>query len=327
MSSPSLPGVRALEAREPAARLEDLRTRAKAVTHAFASEWPYEPHFLEVAGQVLHYVDEGPRDAPPILCVHGNPTWGFFYRALIERFSKTHRVIAVDHLGCGLSQKPKDGTYRLADHISRLLAVVRALDLQNTTLVVHDWGGPIGLGTALSDLDRFERIAITNTGAFPGLECPLRIRVCRIPLLGALGVRGLNLFAGRATTMAVARGTGLQGAVKAGFLAPYGSWADRIAVQRFVEDIPLAESHPSYPTLAALGEALPRLAKLPIGLLWGEKDWCFTPKFREEFQRRLPGIEVQRLERAGHYLFEDDPEASLAWLARFLQLDAQEVPA
>ena len=145
--------------------------------------------------------------AKRILCVHGNPTWSFYWRRVIERFSPSHRVVAIDHIGCGRSDKPPRDQfdYSLASHRDNLIALIDHLDLQRITLLAHDWGGAIGLSSMLERQDRLERIILLNTGAFPPPYVPWRIAACRIPLLGTLGVRGLNLFARAAVPMAMSR--------------------------------------------------------------------------------------------------------------------------
>jgi cis-3-alkyl-4-acyloxetan-2-one decarboxylase len=263
--------------------------------------YPFAPHHIDVDGGRMHYVDEGA--GKPVLFVHGNPTWSFYWRELITALAPTHRCIAPDHIGCGLSDKPQDWPYRLDGHIRNLEALVLSLDLRDITLVVHDWGGAIGLGCAGRHPERFSRFFVLNTAAFPSPRIPARIAMCRIPGLGALGVRGLNGFAMAATVMATEKG--LAPEVKAGLVAPYDSWQNRIATLRFVEDIPMAASHPSWATLEGVAKGLERLQGKPMTLMWGEKDWCFTPQFREEFERRMPGAESIRYADAGHYVVED----------------------
>jgi haloalkane dehalogenase len=286
------------------------------------SEYPFESHRLELGGGVgLHYVDEGPPDAPPLLFVHGNPTWSFFWRHPVRAFRDRYRCVAVDHVGCGRSDKPQDYPYRLAQHVENLERLIEELDLQRVTLVVHDWGGPIGLGAALRHPERLERVVITNTAGFPndswGGRAPWRIRVCRTPLFGELAVRGMNAFAGMATVMAVEQP--LAPAVKDGYLAPYDGWRNRIATIRFVQDIPLTKDHPSYVTLQEIERGLEHLKNLPTCILWGERDWCFTPAFREEWQRRLPNAEAHPIADAGHYLVEDARDEVLARIDSFLE--------
>lgn len=277
--------------------------------------YPFADHWLDVNGGRLHYVDEGQGD--PMLFVHGNPTWSFYWRRGIQHFSSRYRCIAPDHIGCGRSEKPQNWSYRLADHIGNLEKLVLDLDLRRITLVVHDWGGAIGLGVAGRHPERFARLAITNTAAFPSSRIPLRIAACRIPGLGEWAVRGLNGFAGAAVIMASEQG--LPADVRAGLLAPYDTWANRIATHRFVMDIPMEPSHPSYSTLQAVEAGLSRIKHLPTSLIWGEKDWCFSPHFREEFQKRMPAAVVRRIEAAGHYVIEDAPEQVMDGIEELLK--------
>ena len=290
-------------------------------------EYPFPSHFLNVPGGRLHYLDEGSAlgnagdsgtPTPTLLCVHGNPTWSFYWRKIIAEFRGRARVVALDHLGCGLSDKPQDYAYRLADHIANLRQLVETLDLRNITLLAHDWGGAIGLGAAGQMPERFTRLALFNTGAFHGERCPWRIRVCRIPGLGAWGVRGLNLFARAALVMATEKPERFTAAVRAGYLAPYDNYEHRIAVHRFVQDIPLSPSHPSYATLTGVEEGLAKLSDKPVILAWGMRDWCFTPKFLEHCRRFFPRAEVHRFDDCGHYVLEDAHERIVPLLDAFL---------
>lgn len=281
---------------------------------AFQSEYPFASQHLDLDGLRYHYVDEGSGD--PLLFVHGNPTWSFAWRNVIKDLARDYRCVAVDHVGCGLSDKPQNYPYRLATHIDNLVALVDRLDLRRVTLVAHDWGGAIGTGAVLKRPERFSRLVLMNTAAFRSQQIPWRIAVCRIPVLGALAVRGFNAFAGAATSMAVEKP--LPQAVKDGYLRPYRTWADRVAVLRFVQDIPLSPSHPSYSALVEIEEGLPSLAGKPMLLLWGMRDWCFTPTFLEEFERRFPHAEAVRFDDAGHYVFEDADERLRTVLRAFL---------
>ncbi|REJ85182.1 MAG: alpha/beta fold hydrolase [Planctomycetota bacterium] len=283
------------------------------------SEYPFESRFLEIDGLRYHYLDEGSETSGPLLFVHGNPTWSFAWRNLIKEFAGERRSIAVDHIGCGYSEKPQNYGYRLADHVTNLVTLIEALDLRDITLVAHDWGGCIGMGAAGRLPDRFSRFVLMNTAAFRSTRIPFRIAACRWPVLGALGVRGLNLFARAATRMAVA--SRLPEAVKRGFLAPYDSWENRIAIHRFVQDIPLRPSHPSYKTLVEIEESLAQFQNHPMLLIWGMRDWCFTPTFLDEWIERFPQAAVRRLGDASHYVFEDAPREVAAGMREFLSGD------
>jgi haloalkane dehalogenase len=289
------------------------------MTSPIANElFPYESDQLMVGGHALRYVDAGSGDRT-LLCVHGNPTWSFYWRRVIDRFSPSLRVIAVDHLGCGRSDKPdrRSFDYSLASHRDNLTALIDHLDLQRITLLAHDWGGAIGLSSVLNRLDRLERIILLNTGAFPPPYVPWRIAACRIPLLGTLAVRGMNLFARAATRMAMSRQS-LSRDAASGLLAPYDSWANRVAIDAFVRDIPMSRRHPTFHTLSDLESRLPQLAKYPSLLIWGMQDWCFRPECLRRFQSLWPDAQSVEIGDAGHYVIEDAPQETLAAIASFL---------
>ena len=313
---------------------------------AEAADWkglfPFRPHYLELSPQLrLHYVDEGPLDttdsaeravssesnrtceptvpgAPCIVAIHGNPTWSFYYRAIVHRFRTTHRVLAIDHIGCGLSDKPQKYPYSLRQHTENLVRWIDALDLARIVLVVHDWGGAIGLGAALQRRDRIAGLVVLNTGAFPPPYVPLRIAACRFPLVGSFAVRSLNGFAVAATRMAIDRLPRLDPAVQAGLLAPYDSYANRVGVDSFVRDIPLTKKHPTYQVLKQLESRLPELSHLPIQLVWGMKDWCFRPECLRRFQKLWPKANVNELADVGHYVMEESPEAVQSAIEKLL---------
>lgn len=281
--------------------------------------YPFESNFFRVDGYRMHYVDEGPKDAPPLLMVHGNPTWSFYYRNLVAGLSDQYRAIAVDHLGCGLSDKPADYDYCLQNRIDCLAELVESLDLREVTLVAHDWGGSIGVGTLQKLRHRFKRIVLFNTAAFPPPYIPFRIRVCRWPLVGKLGLQGFNLFAKAAITMATERPDGLPKQVADGLLAPYDSWANRIATYKFVKDIPLSASHKTWNVLKEMEAGLPELDSMPIKLIWGMKDWCFRPECLDRFESHWPNADVTKFENGGHYIVEDEPEKVVSLVREFLE--------
>lgn len=282
----------------------------------FATEYPFTSHYFDLDGLRYHYVDEG--SGPTLLLVHGNPTWSFAWRNLIKAFSTHYRVVAIDHIGCGFSDKPENYPYRLAQHVANLERFVIGLDLRDVTLFAHDWGGAIGMGVASAQPARFSRFVLFNTAAFRSKRIPLRIAVCRMPVIGALAVRGLNLFSLAALRMAVAKPERMTPAIREGYLAPYRTWQDRIAVLRFIQDIPLVASHPSYQTLVSIEESLIKFRNSPVLLVWGERDWCFTTDFLAEFQRRFPQAETLLLPDAGHYVFEDAQEQVVSRVIEFL---------
>lgn len=279
--------------------------------------YPWTPQRLTLPGGVgLSYLDEGPKDAPPLLFVHGNPSWSFLWRDLIRGLSGAWRCVAIDHVGAGLSDKPQDYPYTLATHVQNLDALVAHLDLRDVTVIGHDWGGAIGCGFATRHPERVARLVLMNTAAFRSERIPFSIDLCRIPGLGALLIRGLNGFTRAALFRAVERP--LAPEVQRGYLLPVGSWAERIGQLRFVQDIPLHEGIPSWGPLGEIEAGLPRLAEKPILLVWGMRDWCFTPEFLAGFRARFPQAEVLELPDAGHWVTEDAGPAVLERIRAFL---------
>jgi haloalkane dehalogenase len=285
-------------------------------TESWRTLYPFASHEIRLDGLRYHYLDEG--QGEPLLLVHGNPTWSFYWRELVKPLRARFRLIVPDHIGCGLSDKPQDYEYRLARHVGNLRQLISHLQLEQITLLAHDWGGAIGLGAAVAEPRRFSRFVLFNTAAFRSPDMPWRIRACRIRILGRLAVQGLNGFARAAVSMAVERPERMTAAVKAGLLAPYDSWGRRIATHRFVLDIPMSPGHPSYETLFEIEQKLELLRERPMKFIWGMRDWCFTPAFLERFLEFFPDAEVERLEDAGHYVIEDAYERIAPSVERFL---------
>jgi len=289
-------------------------------TADWAPEYPFSSNWLDRDGLRLHYVDEGPEDAPAMLMVHGNPTWSFYYRRLISEFSGEYRCVVPDHIGCGLSDKPQSGyDYRLRSRIEDLEALVEHLGLKRVTLVVHDWGGAIGMGFAGRNPELIERIVVFNTAAFRSERIPFSIDICRIPGFGPLAVRGFNGFALVAQIRAIHDRGKLAGPIGRGYLAPYNNWANRVAIQRFVEDIPMDPKHPSYSTLVEVEEGLKQFNDHPMLIVWGDEDFCFDTSFREEWERRFPQAEVHALADASHYVLEDAHDKIIPWMKDFFE--------
>ena len=278
------------------------------------AEFPFTPRFLEVDGHRLAYLDEG--SGPPVVMVHGNPSWSYLYRNLVTALCDRYRCIVPDHLGCGFSDKPQHHPYRLGNHLDNLDHLLAALVPDGPVrLIVHDWGGAIGMGWAGRHPERVAGAVVLNTAAFPSPRLPLRIAVCRWPLLGALVVRGLNGFARAAVYMAVTRR--MRPGVAAGFLAPYDSWRHRVALHRFVQDIPMGPAHPSWSTLVEIERSLAAIT-CPLLLCWGGRDFCFDRSFYDEWQRRFPAAEAHFFPEAGHYVLEDALAEVLPPIERFL---------
>ncbi len=281
--------------------------------------YPFRSREIMLDGHRCHYVDEG--EGPTLLLVHGNPTWSFYWREIIRAMRDRYRVVAIDQIGCGMSEKPsaKEYSYRLARRVADLNEFIEKLDLQQITLVAHDWGGAVGMGAAVAAPERFARFALMNTAAFLAPKCHWKIRACRIPLLGPLAVQGLNLFVRAALRTTVTKPERITPAVRAGLSAPYDSWRNRTGVMRFVLDIPLSPSHPSYATLQGIENGLAQFRDHPVCIFWGMQDWCFTSWFLDRFIEIFPGAEVHRFSDAGHYVVEDAHERIAPLLDEFVR--------
>lgn len=264
--------------------------------YPFESQW-----FTLDSGERMHFLDEG--SGEPIVALHGNPTWSFYYRELVKAFKDTNRVVVPDHVGCGLSDKPQNYPYCLQTHIDNFAALVEKLQLEPFTMVVHDWGGAIGMGYAVRHPEMVKRILFMNTAAYRSKLMPQTIRLARVKWLGSLLVRGLNAFVLGA--LVVGSQTPMGPYVWNGYMSPYNSWNNRVGVLRFVQDIPMTNAHPTYQVLASIEEELPKLAEKPMSFVWGAKDHVFTTKFLKRWQSIYPQASVTRLDNAGHLVMED----------------------
>jgi haloalkane dehalogenase len=277
---------------------------------AFKHLYPFESKVHIVRGFNYHYVDEG--NGEPLVMVHGNPTWSFYYRYLIQELSKQYRTIAVDHIGCGLSDKPDpdDYDYRLKSRVDDLESLIDHLAFdKKITLIVHDWGGMIGMAYALRHPEKIGRIVITNTSGFfpPGKGIPIRLWIMRyITPFAKIGTLGFNLFSWAALYMAPKKP--LSADVKKGLTAPYNTWENRMATYRFVQDIPLRPGDYSYNLVKSVDDNIHKLSSIPMTILWGKHDFIFTMEYFQEWKRRFPKAPAILYPEAGHYLLEDVPE-------------------
>ena len=250
-----------------------------------------------------------------VALLHGNPTWSYMYRRLIPALAQHHRVIAPDHIGCGLSDKPQKYPYCLRQHRDNFLRLLQHCGIERFSLVAHDWGGAIGLAAVVTAPERLEKCVLMNTAAFPFPRLPGRIALCRQPLIGEFLVRWLNLFVLAARYMATVKPMPLP--ARHALEAPYDSWENRVGIARFVEDIPMSPNHPSYQLLKEIDKLLPSLRQTPMLFVWGGRDFCFDWRFLDEWRRRFPTAASHFLGNAGHYLLEDAPEEAIPLIARF----------
>ena len=252
----------------------------------------------------MSYVEAG--SGSPVLFVHGNPTWSWMFRGAMAALAGSHRCVAVDHVGMGRSDKPADYAYRLDRHAENLLALVRHLDLTGITLVVHDWGGPIGLLAAVREPGRFSKLVISNTAAFRSDRMPWQIGLARSPV-GGLLVRGPNLFVRGLMRQGVVDPAKITPEARRGYLWPYGSWADRVALHRFVQDVPTTPDHPSWPHLEEVEEGIVVADGQADPAAVGRAGLVLRAAVSgRSSRRRMPWAETVALP-AGHLVMEDEP--------------------
>jgi cis-3-alkyl-4-acyloxetan-2-one decarboxylase len=287
--------------------------------HAFLKAHPGRD--IDRDGLRLHYLDEG--EGEPVVMVHGNPTWSFYYRNLVEALAGQYRTIVPDHIGCGLSDKPDDSkyAYTLKSRVDDLEALLDHLEVdRGITLVVHDWGGMIGMTYASRHPERIARLVILNTGAFPlpaSKPFPWALWLCRNTKLGAWLVRGGNAFAAIAARVGCKRKP-MSKSLRAAYTLPYDSWSNRIATLRFVQDIPLKPGDRGYEIVQGTADRLKLFSHVPMMIAWGLKDFVFDRHFLDEWTRRFPKAKVHRFEDCGHYILEDAADEIIPQIQTFL---------
>jgi haloalkane dehalogenase len=228
-----------------------------------------------------------------------------------------------DHIGMGLSDKPGDDEYEynLARRVTDIEALLEHLGIrEGAALVVHDWGGMIGMAVAVRQIARFSRFVVLNSAAFrlpEGKSLPWQLAMCRRPLLGKLLVRRLNAFARGTLCKCVVRP--LPRAIAKAYLSPYDSARNRLAIQRFVEDIPISPSDASYGFVTHVEARLHELARTPMLIAWGMRDLVFDEAFLAEWQDRFPDAEIHRFDDAHHLVLEDARDDIVRLVHQFLE--------
>ena len=291
--------------------------------HPYGPLYPFRSRFVTVGrgtatggtqGHRMHYVDEG--SGPVVVCLHGNPTWGFLFRNLIAALRDDFRVIVPDHIGCGLSDQPGDVCFRAGDRIGHLEDLLAELGVGRFSLVMHDWGGPLGTGLAVRRPADVERLVYFNTTLAEMALLPGMIRRAAAPVIGRLLTQDTMQFLKLLTSFGVVQA--MPEEVKRGYLRPYRSRAGRRAIWGFVQDIPFSPSHPTAPLMDDMVARLPTLADTPVKIIWGMKDPCFHPGILRQVAARFPQAEVVRVPDASHLELEDAPGRSIAAVREFL---------
>ncbi len=291
-------------------------------------DYPFSGSFFDLDGIKMHYLDEGSGD--PVVMLHGNPTWSFYYRRLVSGLSPFFRCIVPDHVGCGLSHKPSadDYPYTLLRRVVDLEKLIDSLKINgNISLILHDWGGMIGMLYAVRNPEKISRLVISNTAGFhmpKSRPFPWQLGLIRNTPLGAFLVKHLNLFCLGASAFCAVKNP-LSGDVKRGYLEPYDTPENRVAILRFVEDIPLKKDDPGYSLVGQVESGLKLFRNTPKLILWGMRDFIFDAHFLEEWIRRFPDAVVHRYPQAGHYLLEDEYREIIPLIKDFFENSSHEV--
>ena len=306
----------------PASHVSEPSSTGPSTASISSDIYPFQGQFVEVGGHRYHYLDEG--EGEPVVMVHGNPSWSIYYRQLVLALRGKHRCLVPDHIGCGFSDKPVDADYEysIRQRIEDLESFLEQVGAnKNITLIVHDWGGMIGMGWAARNPGAVKRIVILNTAAFhlpKSKALPAALWLCRDTKLGAFMVRRFNAFSYFATWVAC-RKASMSAALREAYCAPYNSWDNRIATLRFVQDIPLKPGDRGYELITEVQDALSQFKEIPKMICWGMKDFVFDHHFLDTWLEHWPEAEVHRFEDCGHYILEDAQEEILELVQSFIE--------
>jgi pimeloyl-ACP methyl ester carboxylesterase len=284
----------------------------------FGGTYRFKPHYVKVKGKRLHYVDEKPKSkakGETVVMLHGNPTWSYLYRNFVPPLVKAgYRCVVPDHMGYGKSEKSLDREeFLLKSKIEYFTEFMEKLNLKNITLVMQDWGGPIGLGYGTEHPDRIKRLVIMSTWAFvfpedvPEEVLPPLLAMCRKPEIGETALLAYNVFIEGFLPLSIVRKEKITPQLMKAYRAPFPDYNSRIPTLA-IQDVPLRADQPSYPTMKAVQEKL-NVLNVPTCLIWGEDDHVFPlDTIVPLWQGIYPHSELHTIPRADHFLQEDAPE-------------------
>src|SRR2546421_8657445 len=286
----------------------------------FDGTFPFAPHYFDNNGFQMHFVDEG--SGEPVVLVHGDPTWGYLYRNFIHALARHQRCIVPDHMGMGKSGVPQEPyPYRLQHHIANFENLLLHLDLRDITLVLHDWGGPVGLGFATRHPERVKRLVLMNTWAFapwPGGPFPRLLEIIRSER-GEAFVLKRNGYLEPALLGTTYHSEKMTTSVLEAYRAPFSTPESRLAMLCWSRDIPVQESDVSYAEMKYIEKGLSQFSEIPILLVWGMQDPVLSPSVLQRWQQLYPQAVTYELEDASHFLQEDAPERIVQCIETFLK--------
>jgi pimeloyl-ACP methyl ester carboxylesterase len=288
----------------------------------FEGLYPFTPHYYSYHGLDMHYVDEG--SGEPVVMVHGDPTWGFLYRTFIPPLSQRYRCIVPDQMGMGKSSVPQERSlYRLEQHCANLEALLLHLDVRDITLVLHDWGGPVGLGFATRHPERIKRLILMNTWAFapwPGGPFPRLLEIIRSDRGEAFVLRK-NGYLEPALLGTTYHSEKLTNNVMEAYRAPFPTPESRLAMLCWSRDIPVRENDVSYAEMKRIERGLSLFSDIPVLLVWGMQDPVISKQVLHRWQQLYPHATTREIEDASHFLQEDAPERIVQWIEKFLEVN------
>lgn len=276
--------------------------------------YPFTPRTFRTPHGAMSYLDEG--SGPPVVMVHGTPTWSFLYRHFVKALSGRYRCVVPDHLGFGLSDKPKGFAYTPAAHAENLAALLEHLDLDDYTLVVHDYGGPIGLGATLERPERVRALIVMDTWLWSNAGTRSFETAGKIAAssLGRFLYRRLNFSPRVLLPQGFADKSKLTRAAHHHYLAPFPTPSSREAAWVLARELTASSAW-----YDGLYKRLNTLITVPTLLLWGAKDPFFPEAYLRRWRDLFPHAEVAELASVGHFVPEEAPAASLEHIAPFLQ--------
>lgn len=263
--------------------------------------YPFSPKQFDLPMGTMSYVDEG--EGEPLVMVHGNPSWSFEFRALIKHFSGTHRCVAPDHIGFGLSGKPSDWDYLPQQHADNLEKLLESLDLTDITLIFGDWGGPIGLSYAIRHPERIKRIVVTNTWLWP-VDDDWYYRAFSGFVGGPIGrwlIRRYNFFARTILKATFGDRSKLTPEIHRHFIQPLSRPEERKGCWVFPQQIIVASDW-----LAELWAQRDKLRGKVELIAWGMRDIAFREKELNRWAEHFPEARIVRYADAGHFLAEEN---------------------
>ena len=290
---------------------EEARKEQEAVLENL---FPFRHNYIQLESWNLHYIDEG--EGPVMVLFHACPFWSFSFREVIKEFSKDHRVIALDLLGFGLSDKPADFDYSINGHTAILEEFIWRLGLKKMTFVLHGWGGTIGMSYAVRHPNFITSLVIMNSIAFSGHKLPWQLKLCRIPTLGPLLVKMFLLYGSRSAA--------LSPEVKNAYLIPFRKEYSKeedplLPVQNFIASIPAYPEDDAAQSVLAIESGLWSFRMKPVCIIWATHDFLYNKKALHLWHKCLPGAEIHTLERTTHYILEEQSETFNAILRDFLK--------